>query len=314
LGATDLLVNVLKACSPDRLFSWNGDCIILFMILRNCFPIVLSAVLTFGPQVPENTDKESYDLSHPTRTWELPQELKEISGICWRDAGHLVAIEDLTPTLYLLNLSQKPVIERKIEFREHQGEKFDTEDVALVGNTAYSLWSHGSLFEVAEWQGSPHVREYDTELSKKNNTEGLCYDPVSGYLLIACKNKAGLSGEKQSTRSIYAFDRSKGQLLPEPFLLIRHKELKNIIGSKVGFYPSAIAVHPKTGNIYLLSTHETKGLACFNRQGKLLSFSAIDASLMPQPEGLSFAPDGTLYISSQGRHGKPAQVLEFRQQ
>jgi uncharacterized protein YjiK len=286
------------------------------MNMKNSFPLLLCTFLACSSAVHEEQapDKNGYDLAHPEKVWQLPDALKEISGISWRDADHLVAIEDLTPSLYLLSLSNPKVVERKIEFREHQGEKFDTEDVALVGNKAYSLWSHGALFEVSDWQAKATVREYETGLSKENNTEGLCYDPVSGYLLIACKNKSGTGTEKKSTRSIYAFDLKAGKLLPDPFLLIHHKDIKDATGNKAGFYPSAIAVHPKSGNIYVLSTRDTKGLACFDRKGKLVSFSSIDATLMPQPEGLTFGPDGTLYISSQGRHGKPAQVLRFGQQ
>ena len=34
-------------------------------------------------------------------------------------------------------------------------------------------------------------KEFSTSLDKKNNTEGLAYDPVSGDLLIACKKESG---------------------------------------------------------------------------------------------------------------------------
>ena len=97
----------------------------------------------------------------------------------------------------------------------------------------------------------------------------------------------------------------------EPFMLIEKKDFKKIADEKFNFYPSAIGVHPITGDIYVLSTKDTKGLARFSHDGKLKDFQWIDKGLMPQPEGLCFSPDGTLFISSEGKHGKPAQILRF---
>ena len=80
---------------------------------------------------------------------------------------------------------------------------------------------------------------------------------------------------------------------------------------KFRFYPSAVAVHPVSGDIYVLSTKDTKGLAQYGRDEKLKSFQWIDKELMPQPEGLCFSPEGSLYISTEGRHDQPAKILRF---
>ncbi|GAB4091596.1 SdiA-regulated domain-containing protein [Flaviaesturariibacter terrae] len=271
---------------------------------RFLLPLLCLASLSLHAQ-------SGYQLDHPKATWNLPASLNEISGITWVDNEHLLAIEDLTPTLYLINLSRKPVVELKSTFRKTDQAKFDVEDIALVNGTAYVLWSHGDLFAVRNWRQAPQTEELDTRLSKKNNTEGLCYDPKTGHLLIACKNASGVDDAKKSTRSIYAYDPVRKTLLPDPVLVINHKEIKAATGNKAGFYPSAIAVHPQSGNFYVLSTRETKGLAVFDRSGKLLSFQAIKAGLMPQPEGLCFGSDGTLYISTEARKGQPARVLAF---
>lgn len=254
---------------------------------------------------------QSYDLAHPKATWNLPSALAEVSGISWVDNGHLLAIEDMTPTLYLLNLNSKNVVEKQTAFLKQDAAKFDVEDVALANGTAYVLQSHGELYSVRNWQGKPEAEMLPTGLDRKNNTEGLCFDPKTGRLLVACKNKSGIEDAKKSTRAIYSFDLSKKKMDPQPALVINHKEVEAATGDKAGFYPSAIAVHPQTGNYYILSTRETKGLAVFDRSGKLVRFTSIDAGLMPQPEGLCFAPDGTLFISTESRHGAPARILSF---
>ncbi|HET7898550.1 MAG TPA: hypothetical protein VFL47_12780, partial [Flavisolibacter sp.] len=76
-------------------------------------------------------------------------------------------------------------------------------------------------------------------------------------------------------------------------------------------YPSAVAVHPVSGDIYVLSTRKTKGLAQYSRDGKILGFQEIDKDLMPQPEGLCFSPNGEMYISTEGKGGEPGKILKF---
>jgi hypothetical protein len=155
------------------------------------------------------------------------------------------------------------------------------------------------------------VERYETGLSKDNNTEGLCYDPVSKNLLIACKNETDEKDEKKSTRAIYEFDLKTNKLKKDPFLLIYKKDFKDVADEKLDFYPSAITIHPVTHDVYILSTRDTKCLAQFSYKGKLKSVQFIDKDLMPQPEGICFSPDGTLLISTQGRRSNPAAIYKF---
>jgi hypothetical protein len=258
------------------------------------------------------TDTFSYDLAHPQRKWLLPDELKEISGQTWLDSNHLLAIEDLHPVLYLLRLDTNAIVEKKSAFLEVTDKKFDMEDIASADNIVYALWSHGTVYKIAGWQSKPEVQEYPTFLSKENNTEGLCYDPVSGNLLIACKNESDLQDEKKSTRSIFEFDLKTGKLKDVPFLVIHKKDFKKIADEKLEFFPSAIAVHPISHDIYLLSTRDNKCMAQYSYNGELKSLQFFDKELLPQPEGICFAPNGTLYISSEGRHGEQPAIFEFR--
>ncbi|HVT84921.1 MAG TPA: SdiA-regulated domain-containing protein [Chitinophagaceae bacterium] len=253
----------------------------------------------------------TYDLSHPSKKWILPEELKEISGQAWIDRKHLLVIEDLHPILYVIKLADKATIEKQTAFKKISDKKMDIEDVALVKNTVYALWSHGVLYKIKDWQGDPETKKLETPLSKENNTEGLCYDPVSHDLLIACKNESDIADEKKSTRSVFEFDLTADSLISEPFMLIHKKDFKKVADEKLEFFPSAIAVHPVTHDIYILSTKETKCMAVYGYKGELKSFQLIDKDILLQPEGICFAPDGTLYISSEGKHGVPPVLLQF---
>ena len=253
-----------------------------------------------------------FDFAKPTSKWELPDRLLEISGIVKLDSNKIIAIEDLHPTLYVISLADgKGTITDTIPFYETAKEKFDMEDLALTGKTVYALWSHGSVFKIDNWNTEKKVSEYPTGLDKKNNTEGIAFDPVTGNLLIACKNESGVEDGSKSSRSVYEFDTKTNTLKPDPFLVIEKKDLEKMNGGKVKFYPSAITVHPKTHDIYIISTKGEKCIAQYSHDGKLKSFSTLDASLMPQPEGLCFDSNGNLYISTEGKNGFAPAIYEF---
>jgi len=254
----------------------------------------------------------NYDLKNPNHTWKLPGQLVEVSGNTWIDKDHLILIEDLHPNLYLVKIDDKnATLEKTIPFAVEDKEKFDIEDVTYVNNTVYALWSHGVLFKISDWQTKPQVEQIKTFLSKENNTEGLCYDPVTQKLLVACKDASNVADEKKSTKAVYAFDMAVNKLNDQPFLLIHKKDFEKVADQKLDFNPSAIAIHPVTHDIYLLSTRDNKCMAVYSHDGTLKAFQFIDKELMPQPEGICFSPEGKLYISSEGKKGELGNLFEF---
>ena len=253
-----------------------------------------------------------FDLTKPNHTWRLPDQLVEVSGNSWVDANRLVLIEDLHPALYLIKLDDKNAkLEKTIPFAETEKDKVDIEDVTVVDNAVYALWSHGVLFKISDWQSTPKVEKIKTGLTKENNTEGLCYDPVTKTLLIACKDDAGIGDDKKSTRAVYQFDMNKQVLMQPPYMVIHAKDFEKVNSDKLRFNPSAIAVEPTTHDIYILTTKDNKGMAIFSHDGLLKSYQPIDKELMPQPEGICFSPDGKMYISSEGKKGEPGNLFEF---
>jgi len=286
--------------------------------------IVFLVVLLFGfceretkSKKPENEKNDQfpisgYDLKHPSQLWKLPEQLKEISGIVKLGGDSLLAIEDLHASLYFLKLqNSSAAIVANLPFAETEKDKFDIEDVAMIGDTVYALWSHASVFKIWNWRSKIQSKEYSTFLDKKNNTEGLAYDPVSGNLLIACKKESGDEDEKKTTRAVYEFDVKKGELKPAPFLLIEKKDFKKFIADKVEFFPSGIAVQPSTHDIYIISTRGNKCIACYNHSGQLKSFEYLDKNLLPQPEGICFDAAANLYISTEGKYGEAAAICKF---
>ncbi len=253
-----------------------------------------------------------YDVNHPKRKWKLPTPLLEISGITWLGNNHLLAIEDLTASLYTLNLDGKNIVEKTMAFKKNNGQKFDLEDITVKGNTAYALYSHGTVYKIANWNsGKPQIVKLKTFLTKDNNTEGICLDPLTNNLLLACKDQSGVNDDKKSTRSVYEMNPQTGSLNSSPYMLLEKKDIKKLVGEQADFHPSAIGVHPITHDIYVLSSRGSKCIAVYSHQGKLKSIQQINSSLMPQPEGLCFSPDGTLYITTEGKKGSSAYLFEI---
>src|ERR1700730_18401629 len=120
----------------------------------------------------KTADSYEYDLAKPEKKWILPNELLEISGNAWIDKNHLLAIEDIHPNLYLIRLENSAVVVKRIPFNATSKEKLDVEDVTVVNNTAYALYSHGKIFKIDIWKNNPAVKEISTFLNKENNTEG----------------------------------------------------------------------------------------------------------------------------------------------
>lgn len=254
----------------------------------------------------------NYDLKNPDKIWKLDDSLKEISGINILENGNAVAIEDLRPIIYEIDLRADTgrIINKRTFFNSGKN-KLDLEDLAVVGNDIYALWSHGVIFKIADWRTNNKSVEIDTRLSKKNNTEGMAFDQATGNLLIACKNEAGLEDEKKSTKAVYQFDPVKQQLLDAPFITINKKDFKEIASQKVAFNPSAIAINPVTGNIFIISTKDNKCVAVYTAKGKLIDFSFLDDTLMPQPEGICFDKKGNLFISTEGKGNLSPAILRF---
>lgn len=80
------------------------------------------------------------------------------------------------------------------------------------------MWSHGSIYKITDWQTKPQVKEIKTFLSKENNTEGICYYPVTKNILISCKNDITQEDEKNLRGGKYQFNMTTNSVNEEPFM------------------------------------------------------------------------------------------------
>ncbi|MGA1869916.1 MAG: SdiA-regulated domain-containing protein [bacterium] len=249
-----------------------------------------------------HNNKIPYELTHPTDKFKLPNVLDEISGISYLEQNKLACIQDEKGIIYVFDMEKGKVTERY-----EVGKKNDYEDIEIVKNTAYMLQSNGTLLKIENFrEENPRVKKYNTVLSHKNDAEGLSYNSESNSLLIACKSSPYLKDKSPSLkgkRAIYAFDLDTETISKEPAYTIDMGD--------VTIYPSGIAVHPRTKNIYIISSAK-RILILLNQKGDIIGRRRLHKKIFKQPEGICFSPQGDLFISNESRDGK-ANILVFRE-
>ncbi len=263
--------------------------------------------------------QDAYDFSSPEVRFELHNDLREISGITLFDEEHLAAIQDEKGRVYKIRIADGSLVED-----DRFDDDGDYEDITRVGFSFFVLRSDGDLFETSGW---PMKREdtikHETILEARHDTEGLAYDSLNQRLLIACKEFAGKGIEQK--KAIYAFDLWTREVDPEPAFLIDlksiqerrpehplNKALRRFTASFTGmdgFKPSAIAIHPITGQLYVVSSVR-KLLIALDPAGQINAVWSLPDRLFPQPEGMAFLKNGDLFISNEGR-GARATLLRF---
>lgn len=238
---------------------------------------------------------EQYNFNKPDATWKLPSSLNEVSGIFLLNDSIMLCQEDERGRIYLFNL-KKSVVERIILF----GNADDYEDISFFNNVVYLINSKGTILSVTNYLQEPLLLKYNTALSQKNDVEGLSYDSVSQSFLIVCKEQQGIGIVDKNEKVIYQFQKNTGQIAEKPFL--SYKEYN--------FKPSAIAVHPISKSIFVLSASKAKLLE-LARDGSTKYVYELKKSIFSQPEGLAFDKSGNLYISNEA-NGAAADILFFK--
>ncbi|MEM7367277.1 MAG: hypothetical protein AAF587_01680 [Bacteroidota bacterium] len=257
-----------------------------------------------------------YDLSHPADTFLLPYELVEVSGLSYLAPNQLLLVQDEKGSLYVYE-EEKEEISREYRF----GKSGDYEGVELVGDMVYVLKSNGKIEEVSGFlEGETgETKEYNNQLNSDHDTEGLGYDPQSGQLLIACKEPYMANGrEVRNQRAIYGYNLQTHQLSERPVITINLAEIQAFLqaygpketwatdfhpGKKSSCKPSGIAIHPLSGHTYVIAS-VGKLLLVLNSSHQVIAVHPLPRAQFSQPEGICFSPEGTLYISNEGKDGR----------
>lgn len=237
----------------------------------------------------------------------MPEVLSEISDISYMHGSSFACVQDELGTIFIYNTADKK-IEKKIPFAGPG----DYEGIAVVGTNAYVVNSSGTVYEVSGLEeAKPLVKEHKTYLNAKNDVEALCYDKVNNRLLLAYKGEEAGG----STKGIYSFDLKSKQLASTPVYSI---DLNNSLfedggkKKKQSFKPSALAIHPTNGDLYITEGTDPK-LLILDSQGKVKSLVQFSGRDFTQSEGITFNAAGELFISNEGKKGN-GNILKVKLQ
>ncbi len=237
-----------------------------------------------------------YDLARPAMTVELTPALEEISGLAWTADGRLAAVSDEDGVVFTLDPATGAVVgETRVA-----GEG-DYESVEATPGALWVLESNGTIHERPAGGGAG--TDHRAALPRGCDAESLAYDPAGERLLVACKERPGDGLGR--VRAMYAFSLASRSLAPGPVMQIA----RDAVDGEDPFKPSAMAVHPETGRLYVLSSVRP-AIAVLDADGALVALADLPADLFPQPEGLAFAPDGTMYVTTEA-DGDVARLARF---
>lgn len=264
----------------------------------------------------------NYDYKTPSSRIILPDTLREISGITYIDSSTIACIQDENGIVFMYDLTQNK-IKRQFTFNING----DYEGICRVDQSLYILRSDGMLYEVSNYQSKkPAVKSWFTSVPAQNN-EGLCYDVKHNRLLIGCKGKITKGAQYKDIRQVYEFNLANKQLNSKAvytfsvadvkeFAKIHHlhfpsKTTKNgkNTGPVIRFNTSEIAIHPISGDLYVLSATD-HALFIFNEAGVLQHIEQLDPTLFNKSEGITFFPNGDMIISNEAQTKKPT-LLKF---
>jgi len=279
--------------------------------------VIIGIGIAFNPkptQIPQATPTTKTNKTPNTatqanytiiNTWELPSELDEISGLSWIAPNTFACVQDEDGVLYIYNTTSKSIT-NSIEFAGSG----DYEGLSIVNKDAYIMRSDGTLYEVLDY-ASPNkkIKVFETGFSSKHNMETLTYNPDTKQLVTAPKD---VDLEDQEFKTLYTIDLETKQLTDSPLLKIdMNDEAFDDFSKKKArktFNPSDVAIHPITKDIYVLEGKNPK-LVIFNTKGVVKKVIPFNENQFPQPEGITFSPEGTLYISNEAYKGS-ATLLE----
>ena len=241
------------------------------------------------------------------KKWEMPKSLIEISGLSYLDDQHFACVQDELGKIFIYNIKSSSV-EKEISF----GAAGDYEELAVVGETIWVLRSDGKLFEVSNTNaGKPSVNEYSTQLTIKQDCEGLCYDKKNNRLLIAIK---GTEPNTENYKGIYAFDLSSKRMDPQPVFKIdlQNKVFGNGSNKKKGntINPSGISIHPVSGDIYIIDGRNPQ-LLIIDAAGNIKKLYELNSKDFAQPEGIAFNLAGDVFISNEGAK-QPGNIVQVK--
>ena len=252
---------------------------------------------------------ESYDLKVETAThWKLPGRLYEISGLAMTLDNHLMAHNDEKAVIYEIDYQSEEIV-KAFQLADMKAPvNGDFEGIATVNDRVYLVTSSGRIYESSRGAEGESVlyNSYATGVGRDYEIEGLAYDATQQVLLLMCKDARRADLKEQLV--IYHWSIDEKQLIADAHIVIPVIDFTRHIGGKE-FQPSGIERHPVSGNYFVIAARQ-RAIAEITPGGQVVAAKPFPAQWHRQPEGITFAADGTLIIADEGS-GKKARLTLY---
>lgn len=233
------------------------------------------------------------------RQWQLPDRLREISGLALTADQRLLAVTDEEAVVYELDYDSGKLL--KAFALGSPAVRGDFEGIAVVDDRVWLMTSDGQLFVTSEGSDGERMQygQFDTGIGDYCELEGLAQDEEQQRLLLACKEVKS----KRDDLKIFAVSVAAGQLENLGSTDLDHAGIADAIDKKQ-VRPSGIAIDPVSGNRVLVAANHG-ALVTLSPDGTL-----IDAIILPgrnrhrQAEGVALTTDGRLLIADEGGNGR----------
>ena len=280
------------------------------MLFQTQCPVTLPAVILGACLALTSCNERSYgspkgyDIRKPDNR-ELGKSVNEISGLTFNtDDSSLLAVSDSKRKIFQIDLSR----EKLKDYAEKMYTQSDFEDLVKIDTNIYVLISDGTIIAMPlHVADSSRTIVYPTPFRGKNDFETMYYDPDANGLIIICKECEEEKG--QHKRTAYRFNLAEKAFDDPPFYSISTADVKALVkNDDAEFRPSAAAIHPIEKRLYILASAGSL-LVITDVRGKVLEAFNLNPDIYPQPEGMAFSPDGTMYVSNEGKYGKPTLLV-----
>ena len=255
-----------------------------------------------------NFQKEDgyFDLQHPNSVQTLPMGIQPFSDVTLFDSTHLIGLDGKNGSLFMYDMvanSVSPFLSWDLGAKICNISTMDS-TLLLVDDAKHIHFLHSPYDEA-----SLKTLNLDNEQFEATS---VCIHQESHRLFLMTSNEERTEG--YSSSSVYAYNLNQQKLNAQPLfsisgedieafaiqnkLIAPHSDLSIIDDTleSMNFTPSAIAVHPKTNEIYVLSRGD-HSLVVFNQFGEIVNFTSLDKTTFSNPSAMTFKKNGDLVIT-----------------
>lgn len=255
-----------------------------------------------------NFQKEDgyFDLANPSTVSSFPMGISSFSDVTMLDSTHLIGIEPINGTVLMLDLQNNSIASQL-----SLGSEFQFVDISRMDSTLILLDSKSKVhFLLPPYDSTSFVSMNET---KENFiSSGICFHESTKRLFLLSEVQEKEEGQFSSF--LYSFNLNKRQLREEPLFEINSLAIETFALNNnlplprnkvsfagdttegLSFNPSALAIHPKTNEIYVLSS-EDRSLVVYNQFGEVVNFTMLDPKVFSKPTGMTFQDNGDLLIT-----------------